>query len=333
MDFPSNWPVFPTKDQLADFLEFYARTLDLQVWLTTEYESARYDDSLARWTIETVTTDGRVRRVLHPRHLIYAGSGHVGTHPNLPKWPGRDEFQGRLYHATDHTAAALTLEGGGRKVAVVGSNTTAHDICLDFVEAGADVTMIQRGPSFIMSTDSAAKIALPPPDEGLSSADFVFNMWSFPTHLACGMMTSLTQYMLAQDAKLVAALDRTEFAVDKGETGDNFLSRALRTRGGFYVNDGASDAVADGRIRVLRSPEGIESLTPHGLVLADGRTVDADVIVLATSWKLFEEVIGEVMGEDVSRRTSGRWGLDEEGEQSSVRLRDNTALLRWVRNC
>ena len=55
LDFPTNWPVFPDKTQIADFLQFYAQTLDLQIWLRTEFKSASYDDDSGQWTIETVT--------------------------------------------------------------------------------------------------------------------------------------------------------------------------------------------------------------------------------------------------------------------------------------
>lgn len=324
LDFPSNWPIFPDKDQIADFLEFYARTLDLDVWLETEFKSAKYDDASGRWTVETATSTGDnsppKRRVLHPAHLVYAGNGHVLTHPVIPKWPGQEDFKGKLIHASEHIDASAIPGVQNQKVVVVGSNTTAHDISMDYVRAGcADVTMVQRGSTIVFSTSSAITFALPPPRAGLTSDDHILESRSFPWPVTIGIVGGMTRAMAAHDAKVVAGLERTEFKVEKGETGDSFVKRGLTRRGGFYINHGGSEAIADGRIRVVRSPKGIERLTPRGLVLADGREVDADVIVLATSWKLFEQVIRDVVGEDVARRVHNIWGMDDEGEIAGVR--------------
>lgn len=337
LDFPSIWPIFPDKDQVADFLEFYSRTLDLQVWLETELKSADYDDASGRWTVETVTTttnsDHQKRRTLHPAHLVYAGSAHVLRHPEIPVWPGRDDFRGKLYHASEHTDASSVQGLQSKKVVVIGSNTTAHDISMDYVGAGADVTMVQRGSTIVLSISSVLHIAAPPPRDGLTSEDYVFENRSFPWNVLLGIVGHQTQVMAAHDAKLIEGLERTEFAVDKGETGDSFLARGLTRRGGFYINHGGSEAIADGRIRVLRSPEGIARLTPTGLVLADGRAVDADIIVLATSWKLFEHVIQHVMGEKIARRTTCAWGLDKEGEIGGVRTYSLSSHMMLDHSC
>jgi cation diffusion facilitator CzcD-associated flavoprotein CzcO len=319
LEFPSNWPVFPDKDQLADFLEFYSRTLDLQIWLGTEFQSAQYDDKLGRWTIEAIGNNGERRR-LRPRHLIYAGNAHVLKYPIIPTFQGQDEFKGLLYHATDHTDAAAMPNIHGKKVVVIGSATTAHDICQDFVEAGADVTMIQRNSTFVLSTEAAAQIAVPPPEEGLSFDDYILGLQSLPTFVLLGMMSGVTARMLQHDGQLIEALDKTEFLVAKGEDGQSFFSRGVMRRGGFYVNEGASDNIASGKIKVMQCTQGVKHLTATGLVLADDRSTDADIIVLATSWKMFEDVKKEIMGETVARCTNRTWGVDEEGEQGSVSI-------------
>jgi cation diffusion facilitator CzcD-associated flavoprotein CzcO len=308
LEFPSNWPVFPDKDQLADFLEFYSRTLDLQIWLGTVFKSAQYDDKVGRWTIEAISNDGGRRR-LRPRHLIYAGNAHVLKYPIIPTFPGQGEFKGLLYHATDHTDAATIPNIQGKKVVVIGSATTAHDICQDFVEAGADVTMIQRNSTFVMSTEAAAQID-----------DYILGLQSLPTFVLLGIMSGVTARMLQYDNGLIEALDKTEFLVAKGEDGQSFFSRGITRRGGFYVNEGASDNIASGRIKVMQCMQGVKHLTETGLVLADDRSTDADIIVLATGWKMFEDVKKEIMGDNVARYTNRTWGVDEEGEQGSVSI-------------
>jgi cation diffusion facilitator CzcD-associated flavoprotein CzcO len=317
LEFPSNWPVFPDKDQLADFLEFYAHTLDLQTWLGTEFQNAEYDDDSGRWEIETVTTDGR-KRLLHPRHLVYAGNAHVLKYPLIPPFPGQGEFKGLLYHATDHTDASTIPNIQSKKVVVIGSATTAHDVCQDFLEAGADVTMIQRNSTFVLSTEAAAQIALPPPADGLAFEDYILGLQSLPTFVLLGIMSGVTAHMLQYDSQLIEALGKTEFLVAKGEDGQSFFSRGTMRRGGFYINEGASESIASGKIKVMQCAQGVKQLAANGLVLADGRSAEADIIVLATSWKMFEDVKEDIFGEKVTRRTNRTWGIDKEGEQGSV---------------
>ena len=48
----------------------------------------------------------------------------------------------------------------GKKVVVVGSGTSAHDICQDLWEHGADVTMIQRSPTPITKVSTHQQICL-----------------------------------------------------------------------------------------------------------------------------------------------------------------------------
>ncbi|RMJ19494.1 hypothetical protein PHISP_08819, partial [Aspergillus sp. HF37] len=48
----------------------------------------------------------------------------------------------------------------GKKVVIVGSNNSAHDIAAALWEHDADVTMIQRSSTHIVKSDSLMKIGL-----------------------------------------------------------------------------------------------------------------------------------------------------------------------------
>jgi cation diffusion facilitator CzcD-associated flavoprotein CzcO len=49
----------------------------------------------------------------------------------------------------------------GRKVIVVGTGTSGHDIAQCCQKHGADVTIIQRSPTFIVSLDTVQKTVAP----------------------------------------------------------------------------------------------------------------------------------------------------------------------------
>jgi putative flavoprotein involved in K+ transport len=96
--------------------------------------------------------------VLRPKHIIQA-TGLAGK-PRLPAdIPGFDDFVSKngkgIIHSTDVGNDAPA--GPGEKVVVVGTGNSANDIAQACWENGAEVTMIQRGSSFVFHRDSNAK--------------------------------------------------------------------------------------------------------------------------------------------------------------------------------
>ncbi|MCQ6493052.1 NAD(P)/FAD-dependent oxidoreductase, partial [Vibrio parahaemolyticus] len=76
---------------------------------------------------------------------------------NVPKIPGQDIFKGEQQHSSQHPGPDAYA---GKKVVVIGSNNSAHDICAALWEAGADVTMLQRSSTHIVKSDSLMEIGL-----------------------------------------------------------------------------------------------------------------------------------------------------------------------------
>lgn len=50
----------------------------------------------------------------------------------------------------------------GKRCVVVGANNSAHDICADLWEHGADVTMIQRSPTVVARSETLLELAQGP---------------------------------------------------------------------------------------------------------------------------------------------------------------------------
>ena len=53
-------------------------------------------------------------------------TGHFST-PNTPKWPGFDQFEGRILHSHDFRDAK---EFSGKDILVIGASYSAEDIAL-----------------------------------------------------------------------------------------------------------------------------------------------------------------------------------------------------------
>jgi putative flavoprotein involved in K+ transport len=137
LPFPDHWPIFCPKDKLGDWLEMYTKVMELNFWHSTECQSAVYDEASREWVV-TVNRAGETV-VLRPKQLVLA-TGMSGV-PNMPEIPGAKTFKGTQHHSSKHTSGE---EYRGQTCVVVGAGNSAHDICADLWEHGADVTMIQR---------------------------------------------------------------------------------------------------------------------------------------------------------------------------------------------
>jgi putative flavoprotein involved in K+ transport len=137
IDFPKNWPVFSPKDKIGDWLEMYTRVMELNYWTGTTAKRAEWDDTKKDWSVE-VERDGK-KITLKPKQLVFATG--MSAKPNMPQFAGMNSFNGEQHHSSRHPGPDRYK---GKKVVVIGSNNSAHDICAALYEAGVDVTMVQR---------------------------------------------------------------------------------------------------------------------------------------------------------------------------------------------
>ena len=85
--FPPSWPVYSPALKLADWLESYAHSMELNVWTSATVASIEKEtgDSGKRWSVQVEREDGR-KRVFKVDHVVLAlgiGSGH-SRYPNIP---------------------------------------------------------------------------------------------------------------------------------------------------------------------------------------------------------------------------------------------------------
>lgn len=313
LPFPDHWPVFTPKDKLADWFETYVSAMELNVWAGTEFLGGDYDDEARQWTVRVRRPDGR-ERTLHPHHVVLA-TGMSGV-PNVPDIPGIEEFAGTVCHSSAHTGGR---EFAGRKAVVVGSCNSGHDIAQDFYEQGADVTMVQRSSTYVMSSENGIAVLFAgvyeeggPPVE---DADMIFSSLPFP--LVGELHKQATKVLAELDADLLAGLEKVGFKVDFGDDGSGLFMKYVTRGGGYYIDVGASRLIIDGKIKVKQGVE-IERFTTDGVVFTDGTSLDADVVVLATGYQNMRESARQLLGDKVADRCTPVWGLDHEGELRTI---------------
>jgi len=306
LQFPQSWPVYPSKDKIGDWLESYSRIMDIDYWCRSTARTARYDEETARWTL-VVDRDGSEVTV-HPRQLVFATG--VSGKPNIPKFPGADLFQGQIQHSSQHSGP----EGyEGKKVVVVGSNNSAHDICGALWEAGAEVTMVQRSPACVVRSASMRELALGPlyseraVADGFDTRTADLTLASIPYRIMGGLQKPIYDAIRLQDAEYYRRLTESGFEVDFGEDESGLFMKYLRRGSGYYIDTGSSEMVADGRIGLAKGQ--VVEIARDAVILEDGTRLAADLIILATGYGSMNQGVADIIGQEMADRVGKVWGL------------------------
>lgn len=306
LSFPTTWPIYTPKDRMGDWLEHYVDVMEIDYWGSTTCNSAAWDELNQRWDV-IVTKEGE-RVTLTPTQLVIA-TGLSGQ-PNVPNIPGQERFTGVQQHSSEHTGEG---DYAGQKVVVVGSNNSAHDIAAAMWEKGADVTMVQRSPTLVVTAEALRDI-----QGGLYSEAAVAAGIDTDT---ADLLNAATPFRLApqsaipkwkqireNDRALYDALEGVGFLLDFGTDGSGMLMKYLSRAGGYYVDVGASELIASGRI-ALRSRVGVAELSDNAVVLTSGEELSADVVIYATGFGPMSESIARLLSEEVAERIGPVWGL------------------------
>jgi putative flavoprotein involved in K+ transport len=304
--FPENWPVFSPKDKLGDWLESYTKIMEIPYWSSTTCTRAAYDQATQKWTVEVVRDGEPI--TLHPTHLVLA-TGMSGK-PSTPVFAGQDVFAGDQHHSSQHPGPDPFV---GKKVVVIGSNNSAHDICGALWESGVDVTMIQRSSTHIVKSETLMDVGLGDlySERAVASgmttekADTIFA--SIPYRLLPDFQIPLYDKMREIDADYYARLEKAGFLLDWGTDGSGLFVKYLRRGSGYYIDVGASELIASGDIKLVTGQ--LRELTESAIVMDDGTEVPADVVVYATGYGSMNGWAADLISQEVADKVGKVWGL------------------------
>ena len=306
LPFPDHWPVFTPKDQMGDWLEMYVKVMELDYWASSECTGATFDEAQQEWTV--VVSCGGKQVVLKPRQLVFA-TGSYGP-PKEIHLPGADKFKGEQYHSSRYASAEKYR---GSRCVVIGAASSAHDVCVDLWEHGADVTMVQRSPTTVVKSDTLMELAF----AGLYSenalklgittemADLLSA--SVPFRLMPGSQIPLYEKIARLDADLYARLAKAGFLLDFGEDRSGLMMKALRTGSGYYIDVGACELIATGEIKVRGGLE-VREVRERSVLLGDGSELPADLIVYATGFGPMNGWVAKIVSKDVAEKIGPNWG-------------------------
>ena len=139
---------------------------------------------------------------------------------------------------------------------------------------GADVTMVQRTSTHIVRSETLMDIGLgalysqEAVESGVTTekADLIFA--SLPYRILPEFQIPLYDQMRERDADYYKRLEDAGFDLDWGEDDSGLFMKYLRRGSGYYIDVGASELVADGKIKLQNGQ--VDHLTEDSVVMEDG---------------------------------------------------------------
>ncbi|KAK9429773.1 hypothetical protein V1505DRAFT_148729 [Lipomyces doorenjongii] len=308
MPFPTTWPIWTPSGKLSNFIEYYADAMELNVWTESSVVTSEtyFDSDHTQWFV-TIDRNGK-KYTYTVSHLVLA-TGIGGGHPKLPPpFLGQNIFTKQIVHSANHK------NGGswqGKNALVVGACTSAHDIALDFFKNGANTTMLQRSPTYVMSVKHGVS-TVNPYKEGDDT--WTVDLLAEATPKLVGRLwhKRFVPRIKELDRELLDGLTNAGFQLYDGMEGCGFFLNTNERSGGYYYDTGCSPHIANGDIQIKKGE--IDHFTVDSVVLKDGSVLKPDIVVFATGYTGFRDTVKEILGEEYSQNMKEFWGLDREGE-------------------
>jgi monooxygenase len=240
--------------------------------------AADWSEADSRWRVEA-EHDGE--RISLTCSFLLTCCGYYDYEGGFtPELPGREDFAGELIHPQHWPQ---DLDYAGKRVVVIGSGATAITLVPALAERAAQVTMLQRSPTYIISLPGRDPIAA------------ALRRW-LPERLAYGATRAKNEATQSLWYAFCRRFPRQARAVIR-------KGALAQLPAGFDVDTHLRPAYDPWDQRMCVSPDGdlfaalragnasivtdrIARLTPDGIALEGGDTLPADIIVTATGLRL-----------------------------------------------
>ena len=308
MPFPETWPTYIPKDKLAGWFEYYAESMELNVWKNTEFIEADYDETKKIWAVKTEIGKEKIK-YLYPKHIVMAVG--VSSIPQMPNIKGLDNFSGKILHSAEHSSGKYFKN---KNVLVFGTGTSAHDVSQDLYANDVKVTMVQRSPTMIVNLEPSAQLPYALYSEGPNTNDCDLIAISSPLSVLKKTHQMFTKQSKKLDEKLLTDLKKVGFVLDYGENNTGWQFKYLTRGGGYYFNVGASNLIAEEKIKLIQFNDIIE-FTETGILHKSLGFINFEVFIFATGYKGQEYMVEKFFGREISKKVGKIWNFNDKKQE------------------
>jgi cation diffusion facilitator CzcD-associated flavoprotein CzcO len=247
--FPADYPTYPSKSQMVEYLEDYAAAFELRPEFGREVRECTCNGD-GGWVVSTDAQE------YHSRNVVMASG--LCQIPNRPQWRGQETFPGSVVHSAEYRNGEALRD---KRVLVVGLGNTGAEIALDLLEHGAQCTISVRGKVNVIPRDLL----------GVPIIVFALLCRPLPPRVA-DAMNALTLRLAVGN---LAAL-----GLDKRDEGP--FAEIVEARQIPVLDIGTLARIKSGEIKIRK---GIESFDGSEVRFVGGTRERFDAVVLATGFR------------------------------------------------
>jgi cation diffusion facilitator CzcD-associated flavoprotein CzcO len=301
-----NWSkYYPTGIEYQDYLLSVVEKYRLRehIRFGTRVRSATWLTDENRWEVVIEDRAGTVRR--HRARAVVTALGMLNA-PNIPDVPGMDTFAGTITHTAEWDP---DIDLRGKRVVVLGTGCTSVQVVASIVDEVESLDVVVRSPHWLVpeksvggdvpAGDKWAMANLPFYDRWFRLRTYWFasdNLYVLPridkewaaTHLSASP---------ANDMVLNTALEYLQKSFPDRPDLIEKLTPDFRPYSKRIVKDPGFFAALN-REHVNLHRASFREVTPDGVITTDGTFVPADVIVLATGFRLQFTTAIDITGRD-----------------------------------
>ncbi|MGW4244626.1 flavin-containing monooxygenase [Nocardia sp. NPDC004722] len=239
---------------------------------------ASWSSEDARWTVG-YTHDGATSTITCD-FLYLCGGYYRYDEGYTPEFAGIEDFAGQLVHPQHWPAE---LDYAGKRVVVIGSGATAVTLVPAMADTAAQVTMLQRSPTYILSVPTVDGIATKLREKLGNRRAYTVTRWK-------NVLVSTLIYQLSQRRPRMMRKFFRNLAIKQLPEGYDVDTHFKPTYNPWdqrlcLVPDGdLFRAISAGKAAVVT--DRIERFTADGIRLESGAELPADIVVTATGLDL-----------------------------------------------
>jgi indole-3-pyruvate monooxygenase len=244
---PRQYPRYPSRLQVIDYLEGYARQFQIEPRFGQKVIAAQRVNS--HWEVQTQDS------LYHGDNLVVAAGYNRQAY--LPTWPGMVDFHGNLLHSSLYKNGVPYKD---QRVLVVGFGNSGGEIAIDLYEHGARPALSVRSPVNVIPREL---FGIPILTIGIAQR-------KLPPHLADALNAPILNAVIG---------DLSRYGLRKPPGGP--ISQIQQKARIPLIDVGTIKLIKQGMIGVF---PGIECFTKEGVQFTNGDKQKFDSVILATGY-------------------------------------------------
>ena len=244
---PRSYPKYPSRHQVIEYLQNYARSFGIDVRLGERATRVRKNGG---WEVTTTRTSYVASTV-----VMASGLAHTAVRPH---WRGQRDYAGKLLHSSEYrNAQHLQAE----RVLVVGFGNSAGEIALECAESNLAVGMSVRGPVNVIPRELL----------GIPSLSIAIAEQRVPYQWVDAVNRPFLRLRFGNIGR---------YGLEWARQGP--MARIVESGRTPLIDIGTMQMLKSGRIRVF---DAIAETEGRRVVFANGTSEEFDAIVLATGYR------------------------------------------------